>query len=141
MSNVEKCNIINVNYVKAVVKHNMKYQYMQTWCVDLMLSEKCCIYQHFKNIFFPQKYLTCLPNSITFRICNTRLPIEQGLAIITCQDIRGIVGYTIQSAQTVGDEFHLLLVCEALSDIRKLYLPRYYFYHTNMVKFNVYKIT
>ena len=78
MSNVEKCNIINVNYVKAVVKHNMKYQYMQTWCVDLMLSEKCCIYKHFKNIFFPQKYLTCLPNSVTFRICNTRLPIEQG---------------------------------------------------------------
>ena len=65
-----------------------------------------------------------------FRICNTRLPIEQG----RYDNIPRYHRYCrLCNAQTVGDAFHLLLVCEALSDIRKLYLARYYLYHTNMV--------
>ncbi len=108
------------------------------WCVDLMLSEKCCMYKHFKTNFAAEKYLICLPNNMrllmtNFRICNTRLPIEQGRYNNAPRYQRYC---RLCNAQTVGDEFHLLLVCEVISDIRKLYLPRYYLYITNMVKFN-----
>ena len=79
VSNVKKVNIINVNYVKAAVRDIVKYQYIPKRCADLMLSEKYCFYKHFKTNFAIEKYLTCLLNNMRkFRICNTRLPIEQG---------------------------------------------------------------
>ena len=56
---------------------------MQNWLADLMLSEKYYMYKHFKINFAAEKYLTCLPSNMRilmtkFRICNARLPIEQG---------------------------------------------------------------
>ena len=52
MSDMEKVNIINVNYVKAVDG------------VQILLTEKCCMFKHLQTNFDAEIYLTCLPNNI-----------------------------------------------------------------------------
>ena len=76
MSMVEKQTVISINYLKKLVKLNVRDQFTQQRKVDVMASDKCFLYKY-KN------YLTILPDKFRyavtkFRICNTKLSIEQG---------------------------------------------------------------
>ena len=137
MTVLEKNNMINVQFVKTAVKNIIHDQYIQKWRADINASEKCCLYKHFKLDFKCEKYLTVLPSKLRialckFRIANTKLPIEEGRYSNVPRHLRYC---KLCNSNVIGDEFHLLLQCPATSYIRKMYLPKYYSKHINMVKF------
>ena len=41
----------------------------------------------------------------------------------------------------LGDEYHFLLVCKSLSDLRQVYIPEYYFKYPSMYKFKALMVT
>ena len=55
------------------------------------------------------------------RVCNTKLPIEQGRYKNIPRHLRHC---NLCNSNTIGDEFHFLLECPILNDLRKLHLPR-----------------
>ncbi len=139
MSGLDKPNIIGINFVKHCVKLKLKDQYIQKWRSDVNMSEKCCLYKYFKLEYGLENYLSTLPNKLRiaitkFRISNTKLPIEQGRYNNVPRHHRFC---KLCNINVVGDEYHLLLECPFLSETRKLYLPRYYIQHINMIKFNM----
>jgi hypothetical protein len=138
MTVLEQQNLISITFVKTTVKKIIQNQYIQQWKADIMLSEKCSMYKCYKQNFSCEKYLALLPDKLRyfvtkFRICNTKLPIEKGRYDNTPIHMRHC---TLCNNNTVGDEYHFLLDCPALTDARIKYLPKYYQYHINMIKFN-----
>ncbi len=137
MSDLEKASILNINYVKEMFKRNLKDQFIQKWRMNLNNTEMCCLYTNFKVNFECEEYLSKLPNKLRilftkFRICNTKLPIEKG----RYQNIPRFHRFcNLCNEQIIGDEFHFILECKALADIRKLYIPIYYYKYPNMIKF------
>jgi hypothetical protein len=137
MSLEQRSNIINVNYVKALVKKSLRDQFMQKWRENINLSEKCCLYKEFKVQFGFEKYLNVLPmkmriNLCKFRICNTKLPIEVG----RYQNVARYQRYCkLCNNNIIGDEYHFIMECSALQDCRKKYLSKYYYIRPNMLKF------
>jgi hypothetical protein len=110
MTVLEQQNLISITFVKTVVKKIIQNQYIQQWKADIMLSEKCCMYKCLSLLLDKLRYFVT-----KFRICNTKLPIEKGRYDNTPTHLRNC---TLCNNNTVGDEYHFLLDCPALTDAR-----------------------
>ena len=67
-----------------------------------------------------------------FRTTNHNLPIERGRFqnIVREERICNLCN------KDLGDEYHTLLVCETLNNLRKQYIKPYYYTRSNVIKFN-----
>ena len=119
------------------VKQKLQDLFINEWYSKVKSSESSSNYRTFKTKFELEYYLQKLPlqmkkNLCLFRTRNHRLPIEIGnwmkLDISLCK--------CHLCFQDVGDEFHLLLCCQALAEERHRYIKRYYYTRPNTIKYN-----
>ena len=68
---------------------------------------------------------------VRYRICNTKLPVERGRYINIPRDQRHC---DICNESKLGDEFHFILECKQLKDIRMKHLPKKYCNNPNTLK-------
>ena len=125
------------DWLKEVIKQNIKDQYKQKWVSDINNSSKCSTYRLFKKSVELEKYLTVLsyPKYIQickFRTTNHRLPIEIG----RYRNIPRVERYcTACDQRTLGDEFHFVMSCPALSVLRSRFIPTRFTNRPNVLKF------
>ncbi len=125
------------NWLKEIIKQNVKDQYAQKWSLDVNNSSKCSTYRLFKTSFEFEKYLVKLPypkytQLCRFRTTNHKLPIEIG----RYRNIpRAERHCTLCDQGTLGDEFHFILACPALNALRERFIPRKFRTRPNVIKF------
>lgn len=127
----------SVKWVVSKVQMTLQDQFRQTWWSTVQESSKCMLYKEFKcNLKF-ERYLSQVPPYwrkyiIKLRLCNHRLAVERGRYANVPRHQRYC---TLCNDTILGDEFHFLLQCPALRDLRTKFIPRFYRTHVNMLKF------
>ena len=117
----------NISIVHAV-KNSLQDQYVQEWDTIINNSFKCVLNRTFKRNFVLENYLTTLSPYNRKLLCKFRtinhikLPIEVGRYSGRPRFTRNCDKCNMEK---LGDEFHFLLQCPTLSDLRKTYLPIY----------------
>ena len=129
--NLPQCSI------KNTIKQSLIDQYKQNWHSSMLTSSKGRHYTIFKTNLSLEKYFFILNRTkaiqfAKFRTDNNHLPIEIGRwEGIDINDRK----CHLCNTNDIGDSFHYLLVCPFFSNYRKQYIPRYFFNHPNIIKF------
>lgn len=117
---------------------NLKDTYIQLWSQQCKDCNKSCNYFLYKPSFGFESYLDILP--LCYRIAltkirtaNHKLPVEKGRYINLHREQRTCI---LCHSDRIGDEFHFLLECTSLSELRAKYIPKYYITHPNFFKFS-----
>ena len=129
--------IPNINTFPNQIKQTLQDQYIHQWSANLNLSNKCRSYRIFKLKFELEKYLCSLSPFnrkiiCRFRTSNHRLPIERGRFYGINREDRTC---EFCNSDKICDEFHFVLECNTLIDIRQTFLPPYCQNHPNHIKF------
>ena len=130
-------NPVSVKWLENIVKQNLKDQFVQKWNSELDSSSKGAIYRIFKCNFCCEDYLLILSRKlrnlfVKYRTTNHHLPIEIGRWNNTPREDRKC---GLCEANQIGDEFHYVLECSALSHVRKKLFSNYYLKNPNILKF------
>ena len=130
---MNQCSALNINYIKQIL-HD---QFIQYWYGDIASSSRGEFYSLCKSSFGLENYLVKLPefNRIwitKLRTSNVHLPIETGRWHNIPRHER-ICSFCDNS---VGDEFHVLFVCDnvIIKNLRQKFLAKYYYEHPNSSK-------
>lgn len=120
------------------VNKRLKDMFIQTWMQQCIECNKSCNYHLFKSIFGLEKYLISLPfcyriAMTKLRIANHKLPIEKGRYNNLPREDRKC---NLCNSEKIGDEFHFLLECPLLNEIRTKYISKYYFTKPNLFKYS-----
>ena len=131
-------NYVNHKWISTVVKQRLQDQFIQKWFCDINGSSKGQIYRLFKTSFGFENYINMLPNKfrkifIKFRTSNHHLPVETGRWYNVPLNER--VCKLCNSGHT-ADEFHYILECKELANLRKKYLHTKYCTSPNIMKFS-----
>ena len=117
------------------VKQEIKDFFINEWFAQVESSPSALNYRMFKTKFEQEHYFQKLPfkkNLCLFRTRNHRLPIETGRWIrLDISERKCHFCF-----HDVGDEFHLLLCCQALAEERRKFIKRYYIIRQNALKYN-----
>ena len=126
----------NIRWLKNATKQRMKDIFLQSWFKDLEKSSIGRFYSQFKNkieleeylvlLDFPLKsYLTKLRFSmLTIPISTGRfdnIPYEERYCYFCGED-------------ELGDEYHVILFCKKILEIREKYIPEYFRKYANIGK-------
>ena len=125
------------NFIYSSVKQCLKDQFIQKWYESVYDCSKCINYRIFKQEFGLEKYLYMLPDKywvslVKLRLSNSKLPIEVGRYTHLERHERFC---NLCHSNLIGDEYHLVLECEALKELRSNYISRFYYGHPNTHKF------
>ena len=106
---------------------------MQIWSNDINCSSRGQVYKILKPYFGFEKYLDILPvklrkKFIKFRTSNRRFPVETGRWYNIPLNERLCL---LCNKGLIGDEFHYILECSALEEIRKKYINIKYWKRPN----------
>ena len=131
-------NVCTINI--SVLKERLFDQYKQTWYNDIINSSKLHYYSHFKQSFGPQceKHLSVVHNRnyrralSQFRMSTHNLQIEKGRYLGLPQAERLC---KLCNMNDIENEYHFLLACPTCRNLRKLYLPKFYWSFANVFKF------
>ena len=112
----------NINTFPNQIKQRLEDQYIQQWSADRNLSNKCRSYRIFKLKFELEKYLCSLSpfnrkNICRFRTSSHRRPVERGRYYGINREDKTC------NSDKICDEFHFVLECNTLIDIRQTFLP------------------
>jgi len=101
--------------------------YYQEWHDEIHDMSKMSVYCTFKSLFVCEKYLFVLnvfkyrQIYAKFRCSNHMLEIEEGRKYGILMEHRICKLCEVQGKTVIEDEYHLLLKCNAYSDLRKNY--------------------
>ena len=120
-----------VNDVKKVLRD----QFIQQWNCEMELSNKGKAYKLMKGTFKTQNYFSDLPSHLINQPCwlrtsNHKLPVETGRWFKIDYVLR-----KCDKSNEIGDEYHVLLKCKTLSNIREKYIPNYFHKYPSLLKF------
>jgi hypothetical protein len=126
----------SVTWIKCNLHRLLVDQFNQTWRSRMTDSSKGNYYNLYKHVLLIEDYTVLLPKDLRivytkFRTCNHRLPIETGRWHNIDRDNR-MCNFC---NQCIGDEYHFLLCCPSLQNLRNLYLPPYYCKYPSIDKF------
>ncbi len=144
LSYVWNQNKINAKWLILQVKQTLKDIFVQQWLGQLDNSNKTLNYRMYKTEFRFEKYLIELPVELRvmlskFRLGGMRLPVDRGRFQNIPRESRFC---DFCDSEQLGDEFHMILECKSLVDLRKKYLPTFCLNSINMFKFsNVMNVT
>lgn len=131
-------NSNNKTWLVKSIKQKLCDQFLQKWHSDCCNSSRGISYSLFTNFDFKlQDYLSSelTFNSIVtlteFRCSNHRLPIETGCWNKVPSDERKCN----LCHNDLGDEFHYILCCKALSKERNVFIPSYFSRYPNTLNF------
>lgn len=131
-------NFVNKTWLTNSVKQRLCDQYVQQWHSDINNSAKGISYRLFNDNFIFQSYLSSnisIKNRIIlskFRCINHKLPIETG----RWQNVPKENRICNLCHSDLGDEYHYIMNCNVLSDIRKVYIPSYFILNPNILKYH-----
>ena len=129
---------VTTEWLSLKLKKSLQDIFIQNWHKQCLECSKSCHYHLYKPTFELEKYLIelpfCLRVAMTkLRTSNHKLPIEKGR-------YRNLPRYerhcNLCNTEKVGDEFHFLLECHMLDNIRTKYIPKYYYVHPNFYKYS-----
>jgi hypothetical protein len=127
----------NSKWLTLTIKQKLSDIFINEWYSNIENQSKCRSYKLFKHNFGFEKYLIetdyrYLKHVIKFRTKNHKLPIETGSWIgIPLEDRRCTLCHI-----GIGDEFHYLLECNALSQLRQRYIKPLYYRSPNIIYFD-----
>ena len=126
----------NEKWLVCAVKQKLKDIFITNWHLQIDNSSSGVIYKLIKNTFAFENYLVTLPFKlrkalVQIRTRNNRLPIETG----RWQQIPRDERICFLCKANIGDEFHFILECKELNDVRKQYLKPYYCKRPTILKF------
>jgi hypothetical protein len=128
---------ISVYHIKSVIQRIYDH-YLQSWCSDVSTFSKLESYRIYKLDFRSENYLNCVNNTkyrnslSRFRCSAHKLAIEEGRFRNIPRESRLC---NKCSYNQIENEYHFLLICPFYRELRKQFIPRYYFSWPNMNKF------
>ena len=116
---------VDISVLSKIIEQNICDQFIAQWHHDIEVSSKTFFYRFFKHGLNYENYLNTLSNSnrillTKFRLCNHKLPIETGRWLNLPRNDRLC---TLCTRNCIGDEYHFLLECSSLNNIRKNTYP------------------
>ena len=115
--------------LKSLISRQLKDQFIQRWFSEMNNSSRGAFYSEFKTEFRLESYLLKLntPERIyisKLRCSNLKIPVETGRWYGIPKNER--ICHFCRNG--VGDEYHILFICEnqEIKNIREKYLPQYY---------------
>ena len=131
---INQIGFCDKNYLDRILSD----QFITSWFGDIENSSRGQFYGTFKKDFGLEKYLIRLSEQnrgwITkLRTSNLRIPIETG----RWQNIPRPERICTLCHKFIGDEFHVLFVCQhdSIVNYRNKYLPKYYTINPQYIKF------
>ena len=122
-----------VNCINSIV-NVLQDQFIQEWRRVVKSSPKCTLYRCIKINFEFEPYLSTLSPYYRkilckFRSSNHKLPIEVGRFNNLERSLRKCI-----YCNKLGDEYHFMLECNELVNLRKKFLPKFCHSNPNMFK-------
>ena len=114
---------VNINKFPLIVQRSLQDQYRQDWNNIVSISSKCDLYRLFKPDHILESYLKHPSPTVRrivckLRTCNHKLPVESGRYANLPRCTRYCNNCNMQR---VGDEYHFLLECPELQEMRWIF--------------------
>ena len=129
---------VNMNLLLNILQCRQRDIYITEWKQGLNLSQLLAIYREVKQPFEMSSYLVKMQNR-KFRnalaklwLSSHQLSIETGCHRNIDRPNRKC---TVCNLNDIEDEFHFTLICPAYEDLRKLYIPKYFYTRPSVYKF------
>lgn len=129
-------NIVNQKWVSKEVKQRLQDQFIQNWHADINNSSKGVTYKIVKSNFEYEKYLDILPLIfrkilVKFRTSNHHLPVKLG----RWEGIPFNERFCpLCNTKRIADEFHYILECDAISQVRNKFIDKTFSARPNVLK-------
>ena len=128
---------VSTTWLASNLSQRLKDCYTQKWNENCQNCRKANDYALYKTQISFEKYLDNLPlcyslPMLKLRTSNHKLPIEKGRYVNLQHDERLC---NLCDMNRLGDEYHFVMECPALQNLRNQYLPRYYTNHPNFYKY------
>ena len=110
--------------------------FIQEWSQSMQTNHVLTNYVLFKNNLHYESYLDLLPSSLRMFFCRLRLSVHP-LRIQTGRYGRNRIARDQRyclfcNSHDIEDEYHFMLICPFLEEIRKKYVPKYYYQRLSM---------
>ena len=128
----------NGNWLIKATKQKLVDLFLNDWQCQVENNTSCYNYRLFKTKFCFEKYLVNVPAKfrkylVKFRTRNHMLPVETGRWRRIPRENRKCHLCHLD----VGDEYHYVLTCNYLSNLRRLYIDRKFVVRPNAIKFSM----
>ena len=120
-------------------KRRLVDNFIQNWNTDVANNRVMYLYVNFKDSFAYEHYLDALPYDLRFymsrlRLASHSLRVQTGRFGVNRLE-RNLRLCLICNTVDIEDEYHFILVCKTLSEIRKKYIKKYYYTRPSVYKF------
>ncbi len=122
--------VVNSTWFKKAVEIRLKDQWIASWNANLVSKSICSSYKMYKSIYCLEEYLVKLSKAnrillTKLRASNNKLPITVGRYNNIRREDRVCEKC---NAGVIGDEYHVLLMCEneEIVRLRNKFINRYY---------------
>lgn len=130
-------NVGNPNAFLAILKQRLKDNFIQKWNAEINESSRAIFYRTFAsfqlqdyiNIVQVKKFRTALAK---LRVSSHRLEVEMGRW--ARPERIAYENRKCRICNVLEDEFHFILECPLYLNLRRQYIPRYYFQNPSMFK-------
>ena len=128
----------NRNWLVKATKQKLVDLFLNDWQSQIENNTSCYNYRLFKTKFCFEKYLVNVPANfrkylVKFRTRNHMLPVETGRWRRIPRENRKCHLCHLD----VGDEYHYVLTCNFLNNLRRLYIDRKFVVRPNAIKFSM----
>ena len=124
--------MVNVKWLKVVVKLELTDQYHQQWGSNICNSDGCTTYRVIKCDFKMEKYFFYHQIYLDVRV--NFLFVQQGRYSGNDRYERFC---TLCYCKDIGDEFHYMFKCPFFQEARQKFISRYYFVRPSTLKMDV----
>ena len=123
----------NQKWLSLSIKQKLTDIYLNEWYQNVEMDKN---YRLFKKSFKFENYISTVPYNmlsyiISFKTRNHKLPVEKG----RWNKIEYNRRLCDLCKQDIGDEYHYLLTCNNLKDMRKQYIKPYFYRRPNILKY------
>ena len=123
------------------IKITLRDQTIQNWAAKLNSedSTKFLFYKEYGSKFGLKNYFSILPQDLwipmcKFRTTNHKLPVEVYSWSYFNKERKERI-CNLCNLEDIGDEYHYVLKCPIFDDLRKLYIPKYFYVKPSVYKF------
>ena len=129
---------VNMNLFLSILQCRLRDIYITEWKQGLNLSQSLAIYRDVKQSFEMSSYSVKMQNRkfrnalAKLRLSSHQLSIETGRHRNIDRPNRKC---TVCNLNDIEDEFHFTVICPAYEDLRKQYIPKYFYTRPSLYKF------
>ena len=129
---------VNANVFIPIFKKRLIDMYIGLWLNDLNVKSSLTLYKELKHRFELSDYLNIIQNFnlrkyiSKLRLSSHMLKIESGRHTNIPKNERKC---NICNSNDIEDEYHFVIVCPLYTDIRKMYIDKFYYNRPSMHKF------